>query len=31
MICGDDPMAIAVALDEAAKQVSVNLIGGLAR
>ena len=28
MICGDDPMAIATALDAAAKQVGVNFIGG---
>lgn len=28
MICGDDPMAIAIALDRAAKQVGVNFIGG---
>ena len=28
MICGDDPMAIAMALDRAAKQVGVNFIGG---
>ena len=28
MICGDDPMAIAVALDKAAAQVGVNFIGG---
>ena len=28
MICGDDPMAIAVALDNAARDVGVNLIGG---
>ena len=28
MICGDDPVAIAVALDEAAGAVGVNFIGG---
>lgn len=28
MICGDDPMQIAVALDKAAMQVGVNFIGG---
>ena len=28
MICGDDPLAIAIALDRAAKQVGVNFIGG---
>ncbi len=28
MICGDDPMAIAIALDRAAKQAGVNFIGG---
>ena len=28
MICGDDPVAIAVALDEAAGTVGVNFIGG---
>ena len=31
MICGDDPMAIAIALDRAAKQVGVNFIGASAR
>lgn len=28
LICGDDPMAIALALDKAAQEVGVNFIGG---